>query len=213
VRSLGTLPSLPDIFYKLTRIIEQPKSSAQDIGKVIERDPGLTARVLRLVNSALYAFPGKIDGIGRAIAMVGTEQVKNLALATSVISMFKRVPPGFITMRSFWSHSLATALAAREIGRLCGDRNLETLFVGGLLHDIGVLILLTHRSKQAVLAARLAKTNDISLSAAEHQVMGYDHAQAGGALLEAWNLPVGQRKVVAHHHDPQRATPSSVRLE
>jgi hypothetical protein len=148
VRALGTLPTLPDLFQRLTEIIDQPRSSAKDIAKVIERDAGLTARLLRLVNSALYAFSGKVDGIARALALVGTEEVKNLALATSVVSVFRKVPPTFITMRSFWSHSLATALAAREIGRIRRETNVETLFVGGLLHDTGAMVLVMHRAKQ-----------------------------------------------------------------
>jgi HD-like signal output (HDOD) protein len=206
VKSLGSLPSLPDVYYRLTQIIDHPRSSAKDIARVIEDDAALTARLLRLVNSAFYGFPGKIEEVSRALSIIGTEEIKNLALATSVFTIFKNVPQGLITMKGFWSHSLACAIAGRLIASYRGETSLESIFVGGLLHDIGALILCVHRSKEVVQAARLARANSMPMSQAERQLFGYDHGTVAEVLLEAWNLPLRTRKIVANHDNPQRSS-------
>jgi HD-like signal output (HDOD) protein len=209
VRGLGTLPSLPDVYYRLTEVLDQPRSSARDIASVIEDDLALAARVLRLVNSSFYGFPGRIDAIPQALSIIGTEEIKNLALATSVFSLFKGATEGYVTMRSFWGHSIACGVAARVIAAQRRDAMLDSMFIGGLLHDIGALTLCVHRGAGYTRAASMAMRDAGSLSQAERHVFGYDHAEVGEALLDAWNLPLRVRKTVAHCEDPQRAPSGS----
>ncbi|MFO0645669.1 MAG: HDOD domain-containing protein [Polyangiales bacterium] len=209
VRSLGTLPSLPDVYYRLNEVLERPRSSAKDIARVIEDDVALAARVLRLVNSSFYGFPGRIDAIPQALSILGTEEIKNLALATSVFNLFKGATSGFVTMRSFWAHSIAVGVGARVIAGQRRDATADGIFIGGLLHDVGALAMCVHRGADFTRASSLALRTRTALTHAERAVYGYDHAEIGEALLEAWNLPLRIRKTVAHSDDPQHAPTGS----
>ena len=112
VAGVSTLVSLPSVYMRLTKVIDQRTSSARDIGKIVSEDPGLTARLLRLVNSAYYGFPQRIETVSRAISVIGTHQLVDLALATSVIEIFKKIPHEIVDMESFWKHSLACGIFA-----------------------------------------------------------------------------------------------------
>jgi HD-like signal output (HDOD) protein len=205
VRSLGTLPSLPDVYYRLTDVLDRPRAGAREIAAVIEEDAALAARVLRLVNSAFYGYPGRIDAIPQALAILGTEEIKNLALATSVFSLFKGTTAGFVTMRSFWEHGIACGVAARVVAAHRREATVDSMFIGGLLHDIGALTLCVHRAPEYTRAASAAWRAQGSLSLALRTQLGYDSAEVADVLLEAWNLPVRLRKIVAHVDDPARA--------
>lgn len=209
VRSLGTLPSLPDVYYRLNEVLERPRSSAKDIARVIEDDVALAARVLRLVNSSFYGFPGRIDAIPQALAILGTEEIKNLALATSVFNLFKGATSGFVTMRSFWAHSIAAGVGARVIANQRRDATADGIFIGGLLHDVGALAMCVHRGADFTRACSYALRTRTALTHAERAIYGYDHAEVGEALLDAWNLPLRIRKTVAHSDDPQHAPTGS----
>lgn len=209
VRTLGTLPTLPDVYYHLSEVLDQPRSSARDIANVIEDDMALAARVLRLVNSSFYGFPGRIDAIPQALAIIGTEEIKNLALATSMFGLFRASTAGYVTMRAFWGHSIGCGVAARVIAAQRRDATLDSMFICGLLHDIGALTLCVHQGARYMRALSVAMRESIALSQAERHVLGYDHAEVGEALLEAWNLPLRVRKTVAHCEDPQRAPSGS----
>lgn len=209
VRGLGTLPSLPDVYYRLNEVLEQPRSSARDIARVIEDDVALAARVLRLVNSSFYGYPGRIDAIPQALAILGTEEIKNLALATSVFNLFKGATSGFVTMRSFWAHSIAVGVGSRVIAAQRRDATSDGIFIGGLLHDVGALAMCVHRGVEFTRASGLALREKMALTQTERAVYGYDHAEVGEVLLEAWNLPLRIRKTVAYSDDPQHAPTGS----
>jgi HD-like signal output (HDOD) protein len=110
VRGTPEIQSLPEIYELVSKVISMPSSSSEDIARVVRQDPGLTTRLLRLVNSSLFAFPGQIDTISRAISLVGTQQLRDLTLATCVIEMFEDVTTDFVDMQSYWRHCLATAV-------------------------------------------------------------------------------------------------------
>lgn len=205
VRTLSTLPSLPAAYLRLTEVMDHPRSSARDIARVIEEDAALTARLLKLVNSALFGFPGKIEVVSKALALVGTQQVKELALATSVFTMFRNVPPGALTMKGFWSHSLACGITARLLGQRRGEANPEAHFVGGLLHDIGTLTIAVNRPAMLADALAGAAARRVPIDVVERAWFGHDHAGVGAVLLEAWNLPPRHRAAVNCHHAPQKA--------
>lgn len=205
VRTLSTLPSLPASYLRLTEVMDHPRSSARDIARVIEEDAALTARLLKLVNSALFGFPGKIEVVSKALALVGTQQVKELALATSVFTMFRNVPPGALTMKGFWSHSLACGITARLLGQRRGEANPEAHFVGGLLHDIGTLTIAVNRPAMLADALAGAAARRVPIDNVERAWFGHDHAGVGAVLLEAWNLPPRHRAAVNCHHAPQKA--------
>ena len=176
-----------------------------DIAKIIREDPGLTARLLRLVNSAFYNFPSKVETISQAVTIVGTQQLGALALATSVMNMFKGIPEDLVSMDSFWRHSIGCGLAARVLATYRREANAERFFVAGMLHDIGRLLMYTKTIDQSREALLLSKNNQDLLYAAELEVFGFTHAVVGGVMLQAWKLPNSLEEVVMYHHNPKAA--------
>ena len=196
------LNSLPEIVVRLNQVIDDPGHSAADLGHLIELDPALSARLLRIVNSPLYALSRRVDSISRAVTIVGESDVRNLAIATSVASLFTGIQSRHIDVSTFWRHSVYCAVVARLLAeqQLLGNR--ESYFLAGLLHDIGSLLISTKLPEMAREALLRARHHETSVQQAEHEVLGFDHAAVGAALLGQWRLPDNIITAVAHHHDP-----------
>ena len=203
VADMTSVASLPSVYQRLSEVINHPTSTADQVGKVVLMDSGLTARLLMLVNSALFNFPNKIENVSKAVVLVGSEQLRDLALGTSVVSMFDGVPSDLVNMHGFWRHSLACGIAARVIARVRGEQNVERFFVAGLLHDLGALVLYTKLPEESRKIMRIHLERRIPLSTVENRVLGFDHAAVGGALVETWKLADAQHAAVAMHHTPQ----------
>ncbi len=199
------LSSPPLIYHRLMEVINHPRGGAHDVAKVIREDTALTARLLKVVNSALFSFPRRIETVSQAVTVVGTSQVRDLALATSVLSLFKDVPPDLVEMDGFWRHSLACGVAARVLAGLRGEHNIERFFVAGILHDVGKLVIYTRIPDQARKVLEGARSTHALHHQVERTVLGFDHAQVGAALLEKWNLPASLQEAVHYHHAPGRA--------
>lgn len=206
LRGYVEVSSLPSIHLRLEEAINNPKKSMSDIAKVIREDPGLTARLLRIVNSAFYNFPSKVETISQAVTIVGTQQLSALALATSVMKMFKGIQSNLVSMDSFWRHSIACGLAARVLATMRRDNNAERFFVAGMLHDIGRLILYTKLTERSQDILQRARTTPMLLYEAEREALGFTHAVVGGLLLQAWKLPTSLEEIVMYHHNPTSAT-------
>ena len=204
-RHILELPTLPMIFLKMNETIAKPNSSATDIARVISSDTSLSARLLRIVNSAFYGFPSRIDSVSRAVAIMGTRQLSTLASGVTIINMFKDIPSDIIDMKSFWKHSIACGVHARIIASYQGIQNTERLFLSGLLHDIGRLILYNYAPDHAVYALTKAKRAQSMLNEIEYEDLDFDHAETGGLLLKRWKLPILMEHAVQHHHNPQKS--------
>ncbi|MFN8009171.1 MAG: HDOD domain-containing protein [Terriglobia bacterium] len=204
-KSVDTVPSLPAIFSKINEAVNDPRNSITEISNIISEDPGLSARLLRLVNSAFYNFPSRIETISRAVTIVGTQQLRDLALATSVLKLFKGVEKDLVNMEQFWKHSIACGVAARVLASYRRENNNERFFLSGVLHDIGRLILYIRKPELA--RAALIKANDTRtlLHKVEFEEAGFDHATVGGALLRFWNLPATLEEIVTFHHTPTKS--------
>ncbi len=206
VRSTGSVVSPPQVYQKLVEVINHPRSGPADVGRVLSEDSGLTARLLKLVNSAMFSFPQRIGSVTHAVQVVGTAQVRDLALATSIVSAFDGVPDDLVDMESFWRHSLACGVAARTLAGLRRENNVERFFVAGLLHDIGRLVLFLTLPDQMRDALNQARDKGECLHDVEREVMGFDHAQVGSALMSSWNFPGVFTEVIAYHHMPALAS-------
>ncbi|MEE9256566.1 MAG: HDOD domain-containing protein [bacterium] len=199
------VPSLPTIFLQINEAVNKPRSTMRDIARIISADQGLSARLLRIVNSAFYGFPSKIDTISRAITIIGTKQLRDLALATTVIQMFRGMPTKLVNINSFWRHSVACGISSRILASYHSESNIEHFFVAGLLHDIGRLLIYKEAPSQAKdVLAQSRKKNEL-LHLVERDVLGFDHAEVGGLLLKAWRLPASLEEAVRFHHRPARA--------
>jgi len=199
------MPSLPLVYTNLRSALDDPRSSSTRIADILGQDAALTARLLRLVNSAFYAFAIPVETVSRAVLLVGTEQIHDLALATLVIRVFDGIPGDLIEMASFWKHGVATGVAARVIAAFRRESNVERFFVAGLLHEIGLLVLARREPGACREAVMRCRRDGALLTAVERELIGVDHAAVGGALLAAWQLPPGLQAAVAFHHEPSRA--------
>lgn len=205
ISKVKEIVSLPDIYQKLMEVIDNPLSSAADVADVIGCDPGLTARLLRIVNSAFYSFPSKIDTVSRGVTILGTKELCDLALATSVINMFDGALDGLVDMNLFWHHSMGCGIFARKLALLRHEPNAERFFVMGVLHDIGRLILLSHAPEIIRTAIMRASRSRNTLYVTEKQLLNFTHADVGAALLNAWKLPASHQEAVAFHHKPSKS--------
>ncbi len=199
------IASLPSIYRRITEVVEHPHSTAEDIAKVVSDDPGLTARLLGLVNSSFFGLPNRVDTVSRAVTVVGTEQLCDLALATSVVRSFEGVPVELVDMRSFWRHSLACGVGARLLALARQERNAERFLVGGLLHDIGAVVLYARLPRKARRALERSRREGLPLHVVEAEMLGFDHAELGWHLLRTWNLPPALQQMVLLHHRPPSA--------
>lgn len=206
VRQETELASLPSIFFQITEALKNPRSSAAYMAEVISKDVALSAKLLKMVNTPFYGFPSKIDTLSRAVTIVGTTQLTNLALGVSVITAFDNIPEESFTLKEFWLHSVTCGIIARLLAGQVGVAGDEKFFIAGLLHDIGRLIMLKNHPKAATEVLRLAKTGRRGLVEMENAVWGCNHAEIGGRLLKSWRLPAFLEVLVHHHHSPMTAS-------
>jgi HD-like signal output (HDOD) protein len=207
IASDPALVSLPDVFARICEVLNNPVSTAKDAAQVIGMDQSLAAKLLRLVNSAFYGFPTKVDTLARAVTIVGSRQLTTLALGISVVSLFRDLPPGLADVKSVWKHSVACGLAASALAGLvaaCLPDGAERLFVAGLLHDVGRLVMYRNLPELSGRALRQARIEKALVRPAEIRFFGFDHAALGQALLTQWRFPESLALAVGCHHGPGR---------
>lgn len=201
----GKLGSLPAIVYRVFDMMDDPKSTATKIGKVINDDPALTARLLKLVNSPFYGFTAKVDTVYRAVALIGHKELRSVVVAASAIKVFDGIPSELVDMKAFWKRSLSTAVTARVLAAFKREKEIERYFIAGLLHDIGSLLLYLKLPEEMSQALQMHQSDGVEISKAEKKVLGYEHTEVGGALLKKWNLPAQICGSVRHQLVPEKA--------
>ena len=206
IEKLPRLSTVPNVYSRVNAAVNDPNSQAAKVGEIISSDQALTAQLLRLVNSAFYGFPGKVDNVSRAVTIVGFKQTRELVLAASIMKNFKG-EGGLINMEEFWKHSLAVATISKIIAEVSGNKkHMEALFTAGLMHDIGRLIMM-EKSDEIDLAGifETAKSQNMPVYKVEKAKAGFSHNEVGEALASKWNLPPLLRETIAFHHTPARA--------
>jgi HD-like signal output (HDOD) protein len=207
VGDVAALVSLPEVVLRINALVDDPKSSAEDIGGAVAQDAALTARLLTLANSAMFGLSRQVDTVGRAIAVLGTRQVRDLTLGLAAVRTFAGIPNELVSMRSFWHHSVLCALTARQLAGECRRGRPDSSFVAGLLHDVGQLVLFNKLPEQsrAALLMSIDEPNEPALHLCERALLGFDHAAVGGALARRWQLPAALAECIEFHHEPARA--------
>ncbi len=197
------LTSPPNIYFELQKTVANPNKSIADIGFIIEQDPALSIRTLKIVNSVFFGFPAQIASIKRAITIIGVQELLNLVLATVVMDKFSSMPGGLLSMQDFWARSLRCALISKE---LCIYRNnkydLDSIFICGLLHDIGQLVFYRRIPELARQIGLLVKASGINEVQAENNMLGFDHYQTGAELARLWRLPEIIIETINQHNRP-----------
>lgn len=200
------IPSLPEVFYRFKEAVADPDTSFEDLSEIVSCDAGLTAHLLKIVNSPFFGFSDQIETIPHAISIIGSDQLNDLVLSTSVIERFKIVSPEAMDIQLFWQHSIACGLAAKNIAKRLKMLNPDSIFVGGLLHDIGRLVICINVPQFFNEIFLKAKTENKSLLVAEQEFLGFGHDEVGGELLKRWKLPKIHEESVRYHHQPQNAS-------
>ena len=200
-----SLVSFPRVYAQFQEAMSDENVSFSEIGDIIIYDSGLSARLLRIVNSAFYGFPQKIETISHAIGVIGTRQLSDLMLSTIVVDKFKSIPESMINMESFWQHSVACGLIARELASQKENLDPEKFFTAGMLHDIGQVILCMKLPQLSMRILLSLQSRQEPLQELEHEELGFDHAELGGKLLNKWNLSPFHVETTTFHHEPAKA--------
>lgn len=200
------LASPPNIYFELKKTMDDPAKTIADAGKILENDPSLTIRLLKIVNSAFFGFPAQISTISHAISIIGLKELENLVLGTLIIDKFSTMPHGLVSMKEFWEYSLRCGLLAKEISNFHKQFEVtETIFVCGILHEIGKLVFYRRIPALAREIGILVKATDISEIQAEEKLIGFDHYETGAALTSLWQLPEIICRSIKYHNNWQAA--------
>ncbi len=199
------VPSLPSVVIKLRQYLNDPDVSFDQLAKVIEYDPGLTANVLQLANSAYFGWSRTIKTVKEAITRLGTNRIFQMVLCMSVAPLVRKPIRGYdLDSSDLWEHSIATAICAEQLAQSLAIRNVEEAFTAGLLHDMGKIVLGTFVEVDDEPIKEIVAKDHLSFNEAEMMVLGIDHAEVAGELLRAWNLPDEVVAAARWHHAPSR---------
>ncbi|MGC9943798.1 MAG: response regulator [Verrucomicrobiota bacterium] len=204
VNRCSVLPSLPALYSEIIEVLQDPDAGVEEIGAIIVKDVAMTAKILKLVNSAFFGLGNEIANPSEAVAYLGTDTIKSLILVTHAFSNSEIRLDGF-SLESLWNHSLEVSKAAKAVASYEGAEKkfLDEAFVAGLLHDVGKLVFALNLPQEYQAAINIAREMQIPLAAAEKQVFGANHGDVGGYLLGLWGLPVPVVEAIALHHRPE----------
>lgn len=202
--NISTIPTLPTVISRITSLLQNPQTSADEIGKAITTDQALASKVLKLVNSAFYGFPGRISTITHAVVILGFSTVKNIVLTASIFEAFKKESDSdaVFDMEKFWFHSIACGAASQTIAKKMGLKSGEECFIAGLIHDVGKVILCQYMPEQFHKVVKHSSENNCLFYDAEKALFANTHQEVGGFLAEKWNLPTDLQNAVKYHHMP-----------
>lgn len=203
VRRVTTIATLPEITVQIIKIVEDPRSSAAQLHRIVSHDPALVTRILKVVNSSFYSLPTQVGSVERAIVMLGLNAIKNIAVAASIGQMFRGVKlcEGF-TAKDLWKHCVAVGVVARDLAKTLHLPLADEAFLAGMIHDVGILVALqiSPEALRSVCDKARRGPADFDFCRAERETMGYDHQQLGETLADIWKFPRACQLVAGHHH-------------
>ena len=203
LKRVKEIPSLPQFVVETLKKLDDPKSNAADVSDRLSRDEGLVIRILRLANSAYYGLPRRIVSVTEAIALLGFKTVKSIVLSASVYQFMDGAFTGYALDRGqLWKHSLSVAFVARHIAKKVKGEE-EEAYVAGMLHDLGKIVLNDFVRFGYGIIVRLVEDEQMPFMDAETQILGFNHSQVGGMMLEQWNLPETYQYAARFHHNPE----------
>jgi len=206
VQKLSNLPTLPNLLDKFTEMIEDPNTPMEAFGKELSKDQVITGKLLKLVNSAFYGFPGRISTVTHAMVLLGHEALKGLIITSNI---FENLPPEAYPL---WRHSMGVSLACRAIANELDLPDVEEFAVAGLLHDIGKVVLHIEAPEEYKQVIFHALETEQIMWQAERKILGFDHAAIGRWLCEEWKLPEKLIIPIAYHHLPAIPKEHDVRV-
>jgi len=196
-----SLPTLPEIYFKVSSLLEDKDASTDEIGRVIATDPAISYKILTMVNSAYFGLPNEVFSINQAILLLGRFRIKQILIGTLLGDVFKGFNSEFFSLRDFWQHSIRTAIIAEQLAIISDyGEEPETIFTAGLLHDVGRLILAAKMPEVLPVIEQHAIDNRQSIVRAEIEIVGLAHTEIGAALMQKWDFPELIWVSVNNHH-------------
>jgi len=205
ISDVKSFPSMSNMPVKILKLIDDPQSSAAKIEELLRYDPGITANILKLTNSAYFGLSSRIGSVRQAIVLLGWRHLGKLVVASCVNAILDKPVPGYdLPAGELWRHSIAVSVAAELLAKELGISANDEIFTAALLHDLGKLVLANY-VREDLQAIETAAGEGIPFHAAERRVLGTDHAEIGARLLKSWSFPLSLVKAVRWHHDPDAA--------
>ena len=201
------VPTLPTSVLRVMQMIEDPFCSSSDLAKVIQADPAMASKVLKLANSSYYGFRQKISNIPQGVTLLGFATLKNTLMAAAVFDMFRISATGF-DLPALWQHSVTAATAARLVAKRARYPHAEKAFTAALLHDFGKIIMARFIPQGMAEIVEVVYADQVTMYEAEKSVLGLAHPALGAWVLSRWGLPSPIVEAVEHHHCPARAQTS-----
>ncbi|MBU1040235.1 MAG: HDOD domain-containing protein [Proteobacteria bacterium] len=199
ILSIRDLPTLPRVLDEVSRLVQNPNTTIEAIAKVISRDQVLSAKVLKMVNSPVYGFPGRISSIQHSLVLLGFNVIRGVIISTSVFDIMAKA------MEGLWEHSIGCALATGLIARKAGLKDPEEYSVCGLLHDLGKVVAAVQLPDLHKAVGETVRSQDLRWLEAEKAVLGFGHDRINSWLAEHWHLPPNIKEAMGSHHFPERA--------
>ena len=213
LKQVHNIPSLPSVVVKLQGYLNDPDVSFGELARIIEYDPGLTANVLQLANSAYFGWSRTIKSVQEAITRLGTHRIFQMVLCMSVAPLVRKPIKGYdMDAGALWQHSLATAVCAEQLVEALGLGNMPEAFTAGMLHDMGKVVLGTFVDVDDEPIKEIMESDNLAFNEAELMVLGIDHAEVAGELLESWSLPAEVVEAARWHHRPAKADKAHQRI-
>lgn len=209
LREVTELISLPEVYLRVRRLMDDPAADIYAFAEVISVDPNLSGRVLRLVNSAYFGFSEPVESISRAVSMIGIGQLHNMVLGISAVSSLA-LPNDILPLKTFWRASLYSGVLARLLADKLRLAKSDYLFIAGLLHEIGHLVLYAKFPLQALAAQQLAEDQGQQIHEAEMQLLGYHYGDVGAMLMANWNLSQNMQALTRNHPNPVAASDKQI---
>jgi HD-like signal output (HDOD) protein len=203
--SVYNVPTVPQIILEVSNLIEDPKTSASILGRMISNDQGLVTKILTIANSPLHGIPRRVATIDFAIVVLGFNQVKNIVVALSMMETLKVLGNKKFDQTKYWVHSILTAAAAKRIADDLGYQTSGEVFTAGLLHDLGIPIIYKYFNKEYKEITDAVNNSNMTYLEAEEKYLGITHQDIGRFLVDRWNLPVSIADVISFHHNPSLA--------
>ena len=207
---IKNLPSVPLIMMEISKVLDNPRTGASDLGKLISKDQALVAKILSVANSPLYGLPRRVATIEFAIVILGFDHIKNIVVALSMMEAFKSHEEKNWNRHAYWVHSIITASAAKRIADDLGYKKTGEAFTCGLLHDLGISVIQKYYHDEFQEICSLVESQQMRYLSAEQKVLGFTHQDIGQFLAEKWNLPAILAEGILHHHQPSLADEEKV---
>lgn len=204
LKRIKDIPSLPQFVIEALKKLDDPTTSASDVAASLAKDEGLVMRVLKLANSAFYGLPRKVSSVTEAVALLGFKAIRGILLAASVYPFVRGSFAGYALDRGeLWRHSLGVAYISRYLAQEMGNGDPEESYIGGMLHDVGKIVLNEYVRFGYSLIVKLTEEEHVPFMEAERTILGFDHAEVGGLVIAQWNLPEAYACAARFHHEPE----------